>query len=92
MKIERLGRNIILEGLPIADVNHPKLPYDYFNEILRKIGFQSSISQDILLKIFQLNISIRNEILKESQLTNNAVSKILVKLISYEISLINCHN
>ena len=91
MKIERLGKNIILEGLPIADLNHPSLPNDYLNEILRKIGFQN-ISRDILLKIIQLNISIRNEILKESHLTNNAVSKILVKLISYEISLINSNN
>ena len=91
MKIERFGQNIILEGLPIADVNHPRLPYDYFNEIFRKIGLQN-IPQDLLLKIFKLNISIRNEILKESQLTNNEVSEILVKLINYEISLINSNN
>ena len=91
MKIERFGQNIILEGLPIADVNHPKLPYHYFNEIFRKIGLPN-ISQDLLLKIFKLNISIRNEILKESQLTNNEVSDILVKLIKYEISLINSNN
>ena len=57
----------------------------------RQSGLQN-ISQDILLKIIQLNISIRNKILKESHLTNNAVSKILVKLISYEISLINSNN
>ena len=51
MKIERSANKIILEGLPIADVNHPKLPYDYFDEILSKISL--NIPQDLLLKIFQ---------------------------------------
>ena len=45
MKVERSGNKIILEGLPIADVNYPRLPYDYFDEIFRKIG--SLISQKI---------------------------------------------
>ena len=62
-----------------------------FYEIFRKIGLPN-IPQDLLLKIFKLNISIRNEILKESQLTNNEVSEILVKLLKYEISLINSNN
>ena len=91
MKIDRSGNNIILEGLPIADLNHPRLPYLYFNEIFSKIGFQN-IPQDLFSKILKLNISIRNKILKESQLTNNEVSKILIKLMGYEISLINSHN
>ena len=36
MRIERYGNQIILDGLPIADVNYPRLPYEYFNEILKK--------------------------------------------------------
>ena len=77
--------------MPIADVNHPRLPYNYFNEILRKIG-QINIPDDLLLKIFQLNIEIRKKILYESDSTNNEVSKILTKLMNYEISLIASHN
>ena len=78
MNIERSDNKIILEGLPIADVNHTRLPYDYFNEVLRKIG-DVDIPQDILLKIFQLNISIRKKILDESELIENEVSKIFVE-------------
>ncbi|MBO8203610.1 hypothetical protein [Prochlorococcus marinus] len=91
MKIERSGNKIILEGLPIADVNHPRLPYDYFDQMIRKIG-HINISQDLLLKIFQLNISIRKKILDESQLIKNEVSDTLTKLMLYEINLISSHD
>ena len=87
MKIERNGNQIILEGLPIADVNHPRLPYEYFKEIMKKIG-NINMPQDILLRIFKLNISIRKEILNESNLINNEVSKLLSKIMTYEINLI----
>ena len=91
MKIEKSDNKIMLEGLPIADVNHPRLPNDYFDEILRKIGL-SDISQDLLLKIFQLNIDIREKIIKESLLVNNDVSKILIQIIHHENYLIKCNN
>ena len=91
MKIERSANKIILEGLPIADVNHPRLPYDYFDEIIRKID-NSNIPKDLLLKIFENNISIRKKILAESQLIENEVSNILTKLMHYEINLISSHN
>ena len=91
IKIERSGNRIILEGLPIADANHPRLPFDYFNEILRKIG-NINIPRDILLKILKLNISIRKEILDESNLIDNEVSKTFTKLILYEINLISSHD
>lgn len=91
MKIERSGNKIILDGLPIADVNHPRLPYDYFNEIIKRIGY-IKISQDLLLRIFQFNISIRKKIIYESQLIENEVSKNLTKLMHYEISLISSHD
>ena len=87
MKIERNGNQIILEGLPIADVNHPRLPYEYFKEIMRRIG-TINIPQDILLRILKLNISIREEILDESNLINNEVSKLFSKIMTYEINLI----
>ena len=91
MKIERSGNKIILEGLPIADVNHPKLPFYYFNEILRKIGNINN-KKDILLKILNLNILIREKILDESKLVDNQVSKTLTKLMLYEINLISSHD
>ena len=91
MKIERSGNKIILECLPIADVNHPKLPFYYFNEILRKIGNINN-EKDILLKILNLNISIREKILDESKLVDNQVSKTLTKLMLYEINLISSHD
>ena len=91
MKIEKYRNNIILEGLPIADVNNPKLPFSYFNEIIRKIGLVN-IPKDFLFYIFQLNISIRKKILKESKLSDHEVSKDLTKLILYEINLISSHN
>ena len=91
MKIERSANKIILEGLPIADVNHPRLPYDYYDEILRKIG-HSNFPKDILLKIFQFNISIRKKIINESNLIENEVSKTLTKVMLYEINLISSHD
>ena len=91
MKIERSGNHIIVEGLPIADVNYPKLPFHYFNEILRKIG-NLNIPQDILLKIFNLNILIRKKIVDESNLIDNEVSRALTKLMLYEINLISSHD
>ncbi len=91
MLMERSDNKIILEGLPIADVNHPKLPYDYFDEILRRIG-HINIPQDLLLKIFQLNISIREKIIHESNLIDNKVSNTLTKIMHHEIALITSDN
>ena len=91
MKIERSGNQIILEGLPIADAHHPRLPYDYFNEIIKKIS-DIDLSKDVLLKIFKFNISFRNKILNECQLIENQVSNTLTKLMLYEINLISSHN
>ena len=71
--------------------NHPRLPYEYFKEIIKKIG-NINIPQDILLRILTLNISIREEILNESNLINNEVSKILSKIMIYEINLISSHD
>ena len=91
MKIEQSENKFILEGLPIADINHPRLPIDYFDEVLRKIGI-FDISEDLLLKIFQLNINVREKIIKESQLVNNDVSRILIQIIHHENDLIKCNN
>ena len=91
MKIERSGNKIILEGLPIADVNHPRLPYDYFNEIIKKIG-DINLTKDLLLRIFELNIESRKNIINESNLIENEVSKTLTKLMLYEINLISSHD
>ena len=91
INIERSANKIILEGLPIADVNHPRLPYDYFDEIIKRIG-DINLSKDLLSKIFQFNISMRKKIIDESHLIENEVSNILTKLMHYEINLISSHN
>ena len=91
MKIARSGNQIILDGLPIADANHPRLPYDYFNEIIKRID-DINISKELLKRIFELNISLRKKILDESQLIENQVSYILNKLMLYEINLISSHD
>ena len=91
MKIERFGNKFILEGLPIADINNPKLPYYYFDQIIRKIGYMN-ITKDLLFKIFKLNIEIRKKIIDESNFIDNEVSNMLIKLLNYEINLISSHN
>ena len=91
MKIERSNNKIILEGLPIADINHPRLPYNYFDEILRRTGI-TSIPKDLLFRIFQFNISIRKNIINESELIDNQVSKTFIQVMAYEISLISVHD
>ena len=91
MKIKRSENAIILEGLPIADLNNPRLPYDYFDEILRRIGYDYT-SKDLLSKILKFNISIREKIINESDFIDNEVSRILGKVMHYEISLISSHD
>ena len=60
MKIYRSANKIILEGLPIADINHPRLPYDYFDQIMNRID-DINFTKDLLLRIFELNLSIRKK-------------------------------
>ena len=91
MKIERSANTMTIEGLPIADVNHPRLPNYYFDEILRKIG-DLNIPKDFLSKIFKLNILIRKNIMNESQLIENEVSSMLSRLMNYEMNLISSDN
>ena len=91
IKIEKSNTQITIDGLPIADINNPKLPYYYFDEVLRRIN-GIDIPKDILIQIFQLNISTRKEIIDESHLIDNLVSKTLIKVMNYEIDLIRSHN
>ncbi len=91
MIIEKDGSKFTIYGLPIADVNHPDLPREYFAVLVKKLGgFQ--ISNDILSKIRELNILIRKNIIKESNLMENQVSTAFKSLINYEINLILSYN
>jgi len=91
MTIKQSDKKIILKGLPIADINNPKLPNDYLSEILRRIGHDYT-SKDLLSKILQYNITIRKKIIDESDLIDHEVSKILGKVMRYEISLISSYD
>ncbi len=91
MKIERSPNTITINGLPIADFNNPKLPNDYFDEILRKIG-DSNIPKNLFLRILELNLLIRKEIINETKLVNNQVSDMFANVIKYEADLISNDN
>ena len=91
IKLERSANKITIEGLPIADSNHPRLPTYYFNEVLRRIG-DNNFSIDFFSYILKLNIEIRKNIINESHMIDNEVSKILINLMSYEIDLILSDN
>jgi len=87
MKIKRSNKKIIIDGLPIADANHSKLPYYYFDELVKRIG-EKNLSQELLLKIFEYNVSIRKKIIFETQLIKKEVLNIFNKILLYEINLI----
>ena len=91
IKIERVENNIILEGLPIADVNNLKLPINYFKEVLIRIG-NNNFSVELFSRILKLNIEMRKLIIHESQKIDNEVSNNLTNLIKYEISLLLADN
>lgn len=91
MKINRTDNAITIEGLPIFDLNHSKLPVHYFNEINRRI-IDFNIPKEILFKIIDLNISGRKNILAESRLIDNEISNMFSELIIYEINLISSYN
>ena len=86
--IERYDNEIIIDGMPIADVNNPRLPNDYFNQILMRLG-EYNIPKKLFSKIIRYNILARDEILKESSLISNDVAHMLSKIITYEVNLIS---
>tara|TARA_Y100001968_G_C19447402_1_gene766193 strand:- start:3898 stop:4896 length:999 start_codon:yes stop_codon:yes gene_type:complete len=90
--ITRSDSSITIEGLPIADSNSNGLPLNYLSEIFERID-DIEFSNDFLLEIIDLNIKIRNEILKNIVVKdNNVVVDEFRKLINYEISLISSCN
>lgn len=91
IKIERTANQITIEGLPIADVNNPKLVKAYFEKILERAG-EFKLSGDFLLQIFELNLEKRKSIIGQSSLLDNEVSKMLTEILKYEISLISSEN
>ena len=91
MIIDRSDNKITIKGLPIADLNNSKLPSDYFDEMISRIA-DVNIPKDILFKIIELNISARQNILKESSLVNNEVSNMFSEIIHYEINLISSYD
>tara|TARA_Y100001968_G_C19434164_1_gene758679 strand:+ start:1912 stop:2907 length:996 start_codon:yes stop_codon:yes gene_type:complete len=91
IKIERSYDEVIIEGLPIADVNNSRLPIEYFDELSRRIS-EISISKNILSEIIQFNILNRKKIKKESESKDNEVSNIFTEILNYEINLISSYD
>tara|TARA_Y100001968_G_scaffold222292_1_gene205071 strand:- start:895 stop:2589 length:1695 start_codon:yes stop_codon:yes gene_type:complete len=91
IKIDRFKNTITIEGLPIADINQYKLPSNYFDEIIRRTS-DLNIPKEIFFKILDFNISVRKNMLKESQLINNKVSNMFSEIINHEINLISSCN
>ena len=91
MRIESSSNQIIIDGLPIADVNYPRLSYEYFDEFLRKINI-NNFQQNLFLKILELNLSVRKQIMNESRVIENEVFESLSKVLNYEINLISSQN
>ena len=60
MRIESSSNQIIIDGLPIADVNYPRLSYEYFDEFLRKINI-NNFQQNLFLKILELNLQLESK-------------------------------
>ncbi len=88
MKIVRSDNIILIQGLPIVDINRPKLPEYYLAELMKKIGIQN-IPIEFLANLLNFNISIRKTILEESQLIVNEVSNTFQKILKYELNLIS---
>ncbi len=92
MKIERSGNKIAIEGLPISDINNHKLPVNYFNELIKRID-DANIKNDLFLKIIELNITTRKNILKKLNSTDdNIILHEFRKLLDYDISSLSSYN
>tara|TARA_Y100001968_G_scaffold279389_1_gene275300 strand:- start:353 stop:1402 length:1050 start_codon:yes stop_codon:yes gene_type:complete len=91
INLNRSDNIITIEGLPIADVNHSRLPSYYFDEIIRRVD-SVNIPKDILSKIFELNIFVRRKIMEKSYSPANQVSSLLSEIMDYEITLISSYN
>ena len=91
IKIERTNKNIYIEGLPIADGNNKNLPIKYFEEVLKRLK-DFDIPKEIFKEIIELNISNRKMILDKTYLINNEVSKLLARVINYEVNLISSYD
>ena len=55
IKIERSYNEIIIEAIPIADQNNPRLPRDYFDQILRRIS-ELNLPKNLFSKARYLNL------------------------------------
>ena len=80
----RTDKQIIINGLPIFDLNSDDLPFNYLEELFRRLGI--SIDEKVILsKIINYNISIRNTISKELRCINSKTASLLKDSIEYEI-------
>ena len=91
MKIYRSIDKIIIDGLPIADSNTPRLPYDYFIELISRIVDNQAL-EDSFLKILEYNIFSRRSMIKESVSTTNKVLNMFCEVMAYENNLISSGN
>ena len=88
IKIIRFNNTISIQGLPIADLNKPRLPNYYFAELMTRIGVKN-IPREFLSNLIEFNISMRKNILEESQFIVNEVSKMFQETIKYELNVIS---
>ena len=88
IKIQRSGKSILIEGIPIADSNSKSLPEAYFKELVDQIG-EKNISIDYLYKIKNFNKLIRENLLENLKTKEHIASSMFSRAILHELDLIS---
>jgi len=83
-----VNKRLIIEGLPIANINLNNFPLNYLTYVSKSINVEFDLD-NLLKKIIDYNVKIRIEVIEKISELNSFYSESLVKSLSIELRTID---
>ena len=83
----KINKSLIIEGLPIANINLRKFPMNYLSYLSKSINVKFDLD-NLLEKIIDYNIKTRIEVIERIGKINSFYSQSLIKTLSIELQTI----
>ena len=88
VNFRKVNKYLIIEGIPIANINLKNFPKDYLTYLFKSVNLQLDLD-NILKKIIDYNIKTRIEVIEKVSKLNSFYSQSLIKTLSIELKTID---
>ena len=84
VNFQKVNRKLIIEGIPIANINLKRFPIDYLTYLFKCVNIELNLDY-LLKKIIDYNVKSRIEVIEKISKLNSFYSQSLIKTLSIEL-------